>query len=605
MKSLVSRIFAGVAVEDLGEGPNGELRLALAGRVGNLHLRAAWVGAGWPADVQQALDRIGPTNARANNFVFVAQQMSPGAVRLLGEHELNWADETGSARILGEGIVVIRDQSQRDRPAPAFSWSPSALAVAEGLLSQDWPEGARTTDLADLVQWSPGQVSNVLGRFDEAGWTVKYGARRGSTAVRELSDRIALLDAWATAIAEQDRHPRIVHRTMRSPLEFLESELAGILDQEVRWAASGWAAAHVLAPMAGAVPSLQIYIHEDDFAHTHDEVEQPLERALRLAGLADAAEGGRVVLYPAHPSVLAMARPGPFGKLVSPARVYADLLAMGGRGEDAAAHLREELLERPMRQRSNRPPEGLRAWERSCRDRLDRLARSKPDLAAAYALGTWSASYRLIDMPKAPGLANFLGALREVKGRETGWPVWLVPDSDAGPHPIDGMAECWFDETVFGDGAHADFWRADPAGRLCLIRGYQEDSPTHPMAGEPGEILDLTLPIWRTGECLLHAARLARRFDAARIQLMMRWSGLAGRRLAAVANRNRFFPPSRPARDSEVVSFVEVSPPEVEDTLAPIVRELVEPLYAAFDFSEPQSLIYEQEIEAMLGREVE
>ena len=40
-----------------------------------------------------------------------------------------------------------------------------------------------------------------------------------------------------------------------------------------------------------------------------------------------------------------------------------------------------------------------------------------------------------------------------------------------------------------------------------MLRGYVEDSAETQI--EPGTAFDLTVPIWRAGECLLHAAKLA------------------------------------------------------------------------------------------------
>jgi hypothetical protein len=59
---------------------------------------------------------------------------------------------------------------------------------------------------------------------------------------------------------------------------------------------------------------------------------------------------------------------------------------------------------------------------------------------------------------------------------------------------------------ALADAAHCDFWRAAPTGRFFLMRGYQEDSQE---AVAPGTIIDVTLPIWRLSEGLLHAARMA------------------------------------------------------------------------------------------------
>lgn len=52
----------------------------------------------------------------------------------------------------------------------------------------------------------------------------------------------------------------------------------------------------------------------------------------------------------------------------------------------------------------------------------------------------------------------------------------------------------------------ADFWRATPYGRLFFIRGHQEDfEETFP----PQSVFDITIPIWRMAEALLHAEQLA------------------------------------------------------------------------------------------------
>ena len=594
MKSLLSRIFANAPVEDLGSNRDGVLRLSLSGRFGNVRLLVTWVGAGWPADVQQAFNRLSASVLRDPSLVFAAQQMSPGAIQLLEEREINWADETGNARILAPGAVVLRSEPTRAAPTPTLSWSPSALAVAEALLAREWPEGVRTTELANLVQWSPGRVSSVLQRFDEEGWTVKYGPERGSGAAREVADASALLDAWAAATPAQESDLRTTHRTMRSPLRFLKSELAGILSEEVRWAISGWAASHELAPMSDAVPSLQIYVHADDFG-------QPLDRAIKNAGLRDVAEGGRVTFVRAHPSVLALSEPGPLGPIASTPRVYADLLEIGGRAEDAAVHLREELLDpRPTRGERGAAPTGLLAWERGCRERLEELARDRPELSRAYAQGTWSASYRLAGIGGRPSLSKLLAILREIRGHETGWPAWLTPDSgEDGPRPIDGAIECWFANTVFSDAAHADYWRADPSGRLCLIRGYQEDSSREEIASLPGELLDLTLPIWRTGECLLHASRLAHRLDATAVEMMMRWSGLRGRRLMAAVEPGLGMSPAGPAAEDEIVSYIELTAGEIDFDLAGAVRRLTEPLYENFGFFEPPDGVYEEQLAKM------
>ena len=579
-------------VETRGEDETGALRLSVHALGGNWEFRVLWAGEGWPRDIAALLERQPPGDL-APETLLTARNFSAGSRQLLAERAANWADEQGNARIRGRGLLIIRDEQPETRALPEFSWSRSALAVAEALLSRSWPDGVGTSELANLIDWSPGQVSQVLRSFDHKEWTVKFGPQRGPNARRELQDTADLLDSWSTAIAGDKREARVTHRVIRSPLDFLRGELRETLDQEVRWAVSGWAAAQELAPFADAVPSLQIYVHEDDFG-------KPLDQALRELDLADVAEGGRVAFLPAHPSVLNLSQSGELGRIVSTPRVYADLLSFGGRGIDAAAHLREELIERPAPTAGgDRPPVGLAKWELECRNRLADLAGRKEGAEAAYTHGAWSASYRLIGLGETPSPRQLSALLREAVGRETGWPAWWAPQTgEERPRMVDGAIECWLSGMLTSNPSEADYWRADPDGRLCLIRLYEEDSE---FEREPGTVLDLSLPVWRTGECLRHAERMARRLEARRIQFMMRWTGLRERQLVSVRPTRRRVAGRYVSAEPEVTAYVEVGPDDVRDDLAGCVVRLVDPLYASFDFFDPPEGLYEAELSELTG----
>lgn len=211
-----------------------------------------------------------------------------------------------------------------------------------------------------------------------------------------------------------------------------------------------------------------------------------------------------------------------------------------------------------------------------------------------YPHGWWSCSYRLTPVDKPPELAEFRRILREVKGRETGWPVWLSLDTtpEMTPRVIDGVIECWLRDTE-----DADYWRADPRGQLFLLRRLQED--TGEIQGtEPGKLFDVTLPIWRTGECLLHAGRLAPRLGATDIELTMTWHGLQGRELRTLASRGRRAPifPGRTAHENEVRTTSTAEAASVSELLQELVEQLTRPLYARFDFFEPSSEFYMSEL---------
>ncbi len=158
--------------------------------------------------------------------------------------------------------------------------------------------------------------------------------------------------------------------------------------------------------------------------------------------------------------------------------------------------------------------------------------------------GWYRIDYALEGELKDIELHQFSAVLREAVVHHTGWPLFLyLTRHELEPKEVDGVIECWLkpaDAGVnrpLGDAAHCDFWRAAPTGRAFSIRGYQEDSQeTFP----PRSVFDTTLPVWRLGEGLLHAARLARLIavepDKTNIKFRALYTGLNGRVLRSWAN---------------------------------------------------------------------
>jgi hypothetical protein len=302
-------------------------------------LQMKWIGAGWPGDVRRVAERL-PRPWPAN-LVFVARELSPGALEWLERHEANWADATGRARIVGPGgLLVIRDPVRRpssgSRP---FRWSASALALAELLLAR-WRPRLRIDDLAAESGWSTAQVGMVLSAFDAQGWTSKQGAARGPGAWRRLEDPDGLLSTWAAALADRPKRQRSAHRATRDVMTLLRDRLTPALEH-VKWALTGWAGLELAAPYMTGVPTLQIYVANEDFAG-------PLSAAIRDAGLREVDEGARVVFWAIDHRALALAIRDHELPVASPPRLYADLLALGGRGFDAADHVKTELIDRAL-----------------------------------------------------------------------------------------------------------------------------------------------------------------------------------------------------------------------------------------------------------------
>lgn len=216
-------------------------------------------------------------------------------------------------------------------------------------------------------------------------------------------------------------------------------------------------------------------------------------------------------------------------------------------------------------------------------------------MAGPYARGSWACAYQVTPVSEPPSASQLRQIVREVEGHETGWPVWLTLTNrpEMRPHLVGDVIECHLHLT-----SEQDYWRADPRGRMFLTRLLQED--TRDMQGsEPGRYFDLTLPVWRTGECLLHASRMAARLGAEQIDVRMRWRGLAGRELATIASPTRMLYPGHQASDDEVMTSISTAADAIPDALPELVQRLTEPLFARFDFFEPPAELYATEIERM------
>ncbi len=305
----------------------------------NVTLDTRWAGQGWPQDVRSAAADV--PEPWPSDVVLLAHRLSTGAIEWLRARGANWADEAGQARILGPGgLTVIREPARQpilSPHIPAFAWSKSALATAEAILVREDPM-LRATELASITGWSVPQTANVLKAFDRKGWTTKRGADRGRGAHRALIDPAALLAAWSSAVAEESHPTRIAHRATRDVMTLLRNKLAPALERSVSWAVSGWVGLELTAPFTTTTPSLHVYIARADFAGS-------LNHVIQAAGLHEVEEGGRVIFWSAEPSVLALSWRAHGIPIVSPPRLYADLSSLGARGQDAADHVREQLID--------------------------------------------------------------------------------------------------------------------------------------------------------------------------------------------------------------------------------------------------------------------
>jgi hypothetical protein len=342
-ENRLARILAlaldGTAVVRAGKPAEGSGFVVETGAGGQVELRAVWAGEGWPDDVRRAA--AGVADPWPSDVVLLARRLSSGALEWLRARGANWADEDAQTRIAGPGgLLVIREPTSRASKkdmARSFSWSPSSLSIAELILARP-DERLRAAELARDGGWSIAQAASVLGMFDTQRWTVKRGPARGPGAYREILDADAMLSAWSVAVGKEARDTRIAHRATRDVMTLLAGELREALDENSSWAVSGWAGLELTAPFTTAVPSIHIYIADEDFAG-------PLTAAIGAAGLREVDEGGRVIFWRADPRVLYLAERKDDVPVVSAPRLYADLSSFEARGQDAADHIKTLLID--------------------------------------------------------------------------------------------------------------------------------------------------------------------------------------------------------------------------------------------------------------------
>lgn len=248
----------------------------------------------------------------------------------------------------------------------------------------------------------------------------------------------------------------------------------------------------------------------------------------------------------------------------------------------------------------------LSEWQQSSLDRFGEVQRERVAPAEPrFSYGFWTCAYRVADFPVMEALP-MLDLLTRVQGRETGWPPWRVPTREGiRPYPYRGVIECWLGEqgSVASD---SDFWRASGHGLLFLARGYQDDDGREDMPA-PGAVMDPDLPMWRVGECLRHAARLASTVGSgSEVQFSFAWRGLAGRRLTSWADeRERWHRlPQGPARQPDAQSSVLATAAEIETRLAEVVERAMGPFWDAFSFWRPATIVVQQQMERLTSKAV-
>ena len=247
--------------------------------------------------------------------------------------------------------------------------------------------------------------------------------------------------------------------------------------------------------------------------------------------------------------------------------------------------------------------ETLLAWAEKGSDRWRELIPKKEGKLILPA-GHYRFAYAIQDDFNVPSLPALKRHIEDAQIPHTGWPEWVVLSREGmRPYVQDGGLECFTatesPERLLTDPSHADFWRAMPDGRLLLIRGYQEDA-NQDKGISPGTAFDLALPVWRVGECFLHARAMCERLGVpnASVIVTAKYSGLSGRELISLDGR-RVLSPGRKARQQEIDLALTVDGGSIEDRLPEIVAQFLGPLYNLFDLFDPPPTLFIEELRLM------
>jgi hypothetical protein len=297
---------------------------------GGLHrFLGGWAGEGWPADVERLI-----AAAPQVEIVF-GKRISQGAKDWLLTRRRGWVDESGDANVnLGTGLIILREGRQRrlnEESTPR--WTQTMIAAAEAVFA-GVPPTVEAVEQATGI--SRGASNNALAKLEKLELLERPNIPRGPLSARRVVDPDTFLDQYATAAAVlASKRPVIqLHRLWSDPIDAFQTEIAPALnDSSTSWAITGAAASVLVAPLLSEFAVVELYVGDDLFSN--------LDLLAKTVG-AHVVDRGHLLEVRALPTRLSAKGPVVNGIQVALlARVYADLLAVGGRSSEAARYLRD------------------------------------------------------------------------------------------------------------------------------------------------------------------------------------------------------------------------------------------------------------------------
>lgn len=264
--------------------------------------------------------------------VFIAPYLSEESIAVLREESLGYLDLAGNCLLSFDSVFIER----RGAPNPSVRrralrelFAPKASRILRVLLkdpAQPW----RVTDLAESAGVSLGQASNVRRALIDREWAVV-----DPSGIR-LKKPAAVLDAWrgeykAPVFYETHYYTLLHGEPLQNAIRAVFTDDSA--NQHVLLAS--FSAARWLAPFA-RVPG--------HFLYADMEGDALLKTALKLESVPRGANV--IVTHPKDDGVFIDRQQLANGLWsTGPVQTYLDLAIAGDRGQEAADHLRREILE--------------------------------------------------------------------------------------------------------------------------------------------------------------------------------------------------------------------------------------------------------------------
>ncbi|MCB9741711.1 MAG: MarR family transcriptional regulator [Alphaproteobacteria bacterium] len=262
--------------------------------------------------------------------LLVVPFMGTTGAALCGEEGVSWLDLSGNARLRAPGLKVILKGfenrfSKPGRPSNAFA--PKSARVTRALLEAA-PTPLSQSELAERAGLGSGFVSRIVRRLEEDALVTR--TPDGRVQVR---DPDVLLDAWAERYTLPGQQLWKGHVSARSSDALLRSLHATFSDADLPYAFTGLPSAWLRQGFA-QFRLVTAYV-----------AEPPSEKLLQALRFRPGARGANLwLLLPDDEALIERGERVQDLPCVGVLRTYLDLLQLPERAEEAAQHLRAELL---------------------------------------------------------------------------------------------------------------------------------------------------------------------------------------------------------------------------------------------------------------------